>query len=467
MDLASVPGKPTNVKACPEVAWEIAQGGAAWRAQNGNLVGNEQKPLFDLEDLRGKFEDIVRFATNSRVETGFGYLNLEGKPDPDKPAELWITCRMTHVFALAANLGIPGAAELAEFGVESLWRFFQDPVYGGWFAAIETVLDGDGQAVPVVEDKQAYAHAFVLLAATSAFAAGIPGASRLFTAARQDQDLHWFREHDGRVVEAYDRSFSKVEDYRGLNSNMHTVEAYTAAYDVTGDRVLLDRAVQILRFVAHLGSTTNWRLPEHFTADWLVQADYNADRPADPFRPFGATPGHGLEWSRLMLQARAALLRTDGHVPDWMLPAAIHLYQRAVADGWDADGAPGFIYTTDMAGMPVVRERMHWVVFEAINAGIVLAETLKTKPEGLEAFTNSLVVDLVEEDVVTWWEYAESNLLAGPGRWTHELDSKNQASSRTWSGHPDAYHVAQMLLLPCIADGPTFAAALMEQTRPE
>ncbi len=421
----------------------------------------ESASTVSLQDLRGKFDEIVTFAAGSKTATGFGYLASDGRVDPGKPVELWITCRMTHVFALAANLGMPGAAELAEHGVRVLWNYFQDPVYGGWFAAIEQDLTEGGEAIPVVDTKQAYAHAFVLLAATSAVSAGIAGAEQLLAAARADQDLHWFREDEGRVIEAYNRSFTEIEDYRGLNSNMHTVEAYTAAYDVTGDRVLLDRAVQILRFVAHLGSANNWRLPEHFTSDWLIRADFNFDKPADPFRPFGATPGHGLEWSRLMLQSRNSLLKADGHAPDWMLPAAIHLYQRAVLDGWDVDGEPGFIYTTDMAGQPVVRERMHWVVFEAINAGLVLLEVLRGESEGMEAFTNVFVRDRVGGNIASWWDYAQANLEAGPGRWTHELDAKNRVSERTWPGHPDAYHVAQMLLLPSVVDGPTFAAALM------
>ena len=34
--------------------------------------------------------------------------------------------------------------------------------------------------------------------------------------------------------------------------------------------------------------------------------DYNRDQPAHPFRPYGVTPGHGLEWSRLTVQARTS-----------------------------------------------------------------------------------------------------------------------------------------------------------------
>ena len=55
-----------------------------------------------------------------------------------------------------------------------------------------------------------------------------------------------------------------------------------------------------------------------------------------------------------------------------MLPAAEGLFHRAVAEGWSVDGADGFVYTTDWDGTPVVRERMHWVVAEAICAAAAL-----------------------------------------------------------------------------------------------
>ena len=72
----------------------------------------------------------------------------------------------------------------------------------------------------------------------------------------------------------------------------------------------------------------------------------NRDRPDDQFQPYGATVGHGLEWSRLLLHLEASL----ADPPDWLLPAAEALFDRAVADGWAVDGADGFVYTTDWDG---------------------------------------------------------------------------------------------------------------------
>ena len=53
----------------------------------------------------------------------------------------------------------------------------------------------------------------------------------------------------------------------------------------------------------------DWRLPEHFTAEWEPLPDFNRDRPADPFRPYGVTVGHQFEWARLCLHLRAVARR--------------------------------------------------------------------------------------------------------------------------------------------------------------
>src|SRR4029450_9029335 len=176
--------------------------------------------------------------------------------------------------------------------------------------------------------------------------------------------------------------------YRGVNANMHGVEALLAAADATGDHGLRERALGIARRVAlEFAEPQGWRIPEHFDSHWHPrlgrtrgripehcdshwhpQLDHNRDRPDDQFQPYGATVGHGLEWSRLLLHLEAAL----ADPPDWLLAAAVGLFDRAGAGGWAVDGADGFVYTTDWDGTPVVRDRMHWVLAEAISAAAAL-----------------------------------------------------------------------------------------------
>src|SRR5215212_351106 len=73
---------------------------------------------------------------------------------------------MTHVFALAALRGRPGAGPLVDRGLAALTGPFRDAEHGGWFSS----LTSDG--APAATGKSAYDHAFVVLAAASATAAG-------------------------------------------------------------------------------------------------------------------------------------------------------------------------------------------------------------------------------------------------------------------------------------------------------
>ena len=78
---------------------------------------------------------------------GFAWLDDDGRPELDRPVELWITCRMTHVFALAHLMGRPDAAELVDHGIAALTGRLRDAEHGGWCAAV----DADGP-VDAVED---------------------------------------------------------------------------------------------------------------------------------------------------------------------------------------------------------------------------------------------------------------------------------------------------------------------------
>ncbi|WP_058234290.1 AGE family epimerase/isomerase [Devriesea agamarum] len=393
--------------------------------------------------LEGEGDLLLDFASASvRPDGGFAWLHEQGEPDLSRPAELWITCRMTHCFALGHMLGRPDCGRIADHGLRSLRGVFFDPEHGGWFSAV-----ADGK--PVDDSKQAYAHAFVVLAAASATAAGRPGAQELLNQALTVLDERFFDAEAGMSVDTFNRDFSECEEYRGINANMHTVEALLAAADVTGERRWLDRAVGIItKAVNEFARANSWRLPEHFDTSWKPLLEYNRDQPDHPFRPFGATIGHWLEWARLTLHARGALLAKDGSAPDWMLEASRALID-ASAESFGQDGAPGFVYTVDWDGQPVVHERMHWVPAEAVGAAAVMY-----RATGEEKYAR-----LYEQ----WWEYiAEYFLDSEFGSWHHELDRHNAPQGTVWPGKPDAYHAFQATLIPRLPVTPVLAAALRE-----
>ncbi len=401
------------------------------------LAGSPHKRWLETESDR-----LLQFSRASRhPDGGFAWLDSSGRPQLDHPVELWITCRMTHVFALGHLLGRPGCGALVDHGVRALNDRFYDARNSGWYAAVD-------HAGPTSRAKTAYEHAFVVLAAASATAAGRAGASDLLDEALHVMLTRFWDNHHGMVVEEWDETWVTLDEYRGVNANMHTVEALLAAADVTEDRGLVQTALRIVTRVVHdLARSHRWRIPEHYDSRWNPLLDYNIDHPAHPFRPFGSTVGHSLEWSRLALQLRAAM--GEETAPTWLLDDARSLFDAAVRDGWSVDGTEGFLYTVDWNGQPVVRERMHWVVAEATATAAALHQAT-----GEAAYA---------EWYERWWDHIAARFIDHDiGGWHHELDVSARPSDVVWSGKPDSYHALQATLLPRLPPTPSLATALRD-----
>jgi sulfoquinovose isomerase len=381
---------------------------------------------------------------------GFGWLGADGTVDPKQPCPLYINARMTHVFALAHLSGVAGADALAASGLGALAGRYADQVNGGWFSSV----DISGQVTD--SGKANYAHAHVLLAASSAAAAAIAGAEAVLTAAAAAIERHFWSDAEGCAVESWNADFTESEPYRGANSNMHSVEAYLAAGDATGDPVWHARALSIAsRLIDTYARANAWRIPEHYDGRWRPQLDYNIDRPADQFRPYGTTPGHSFEWARLLLDLEAAQPEPTGQPaptgqggpPAWLLEASAALFDTAVADAEGRDGHPGLIYTVDENGRPVVSARLHWVACEA-----VLAADALHRRTGQERFAAA---------AARWWDEIDRYFLdRAAGGWWQELAPDMTPATSTWSGKPDVYHSYQALLFPSLPLSPTAAAAL-------
>ena len=400
--------------------------------------------------LREQERHLVGFATGAAVPDGFGFLDAKGAVESQRPTATWITARMTYVFSLAHLRGVSGAAELADHGLAALSGPLRDADLGGWFD--EVPEGGDPQTLrersQKLPEKSAYPHSFVVLATASAAHAGRPGARALLDEALGVIEERFWEPEAECVREGWDADWTTTESYRGANSAMHCVEAFLAAADVTGDVRWTRRALAIAQRLIHgVAADHAWRLPEHFTPDWEPLPDYNRDRPDHPFRPFGSTTGHLLEWARLLVHLEIALERAGDPVPEWLLTDAELLFANAVRRGWNVDGAEGFVYTLDWQDRPVVRQRMHWVVAEAAMAAWVLA-----RRTGEEGYT---------EHLNRWWAYADRHHVdRESGSWWHELDPANRPSDSVWSGKPDVYHAYQAVLLPQIGLSTSIAAAL-------
>jgi len=360
---------------------------------------------------------------------GSYYLGDDGTPWKDRPRETWITSRMCHVYSLGAMLGHEGSEALADAALKGLTGELHDDEHGGWYAG----LTADGDILP---DKQCYAHAFVILAASSAMLAGRHGTRELLKDALRIYDKFFWQDEIGLSVDKWNTEFTVLDDYRGINANMHTVEAFLAAADALGDENYRVRAGRIISHIVVWAKENNWRIPEHFTSDWQMDLECNKDKPDDQFKPYGATPGHGIEWARLITQWAVSTYRKyDNENAKDYIKIAEKLYNTAVSDAWDVDGAPGICYTTNWEGKPIVHDRMHWTLAEAINTSAVLYRVT-----GNEKY---------KEDYAKFMEYLDEKVLDHKnGSWFHQLDRNNNLLGTVWPGKSDLYHALQAMMIP-------------------
>jgi mannose/cellobiose epimerase-like protein (N-acyl-D-glucosamine 2-epimerase family) len=364
---------------------------------------------------------------------GFRSLDIQGRPRASSVRDLIQTARLVHCYALADLLGRPAAAGVVEHGLTLLRGRLRDADHGGWFWTATA-------AEPVDRTKQAYGHAFVLLAASSALQAGFAARDLLEEATRALEERFWLPS-DGLYAEEFHPDWSPMSRYRGGNSNMHLVEALLAARDATGDDLYLQRAESVAtRLIWEITRANDWRLAEHYTEFWVIDTDYSRDDPRNTYRPYGSVIGHSPEWARLLLG-----LRTARGADSWYVDAARSLFDVSVPHAWDSD-ATGLAYTVDFDGTVLDDDHYQWPVSEAIGA----AHTLR-----------SVTGDPTYE---TWyrklWRFADEHLIDRErGGWYYVLDARNAPKEipGVAEGKPDLYHALQSCLIPLLPPGVSVA----------
>lgn len=355
---------------------------------------------------------------------GFYVLDQHGVPLQGGVQELHTTTRLIHSYALGKISGVPDCDAIINQGMAYLFSRHRDAEHGGYAWALNDHAVADGR-------KLAYGHVFVLLAGASAKAAGHPDADRLIADVEAVLDRRFWEEEHGLFCDEWCRDWTPFSTYRGMNANMHGVEALLAAYEATGREKFLAMAGRILDFfMGKIGPGNDWRFPEHYTQSWEIDRDY-AGNPM--FRPAGTTPGHSFELARLLLQHWDLTGRPEGDACE----VARRVAYLALKDAWDEEKG-GFVYTLDFDGRPAIRARYWWPVTEAIGA---LAAMLKCCPSN---------------DDENWyrrlWCFADEHFIDRErGGWFPELGEDNMPADHQFKGKPDIYHSIQATLFPLTA----------------
>lgn len=362
---------------------------------------------------------LAFFNASLGTDGGLAVLTHDGQKRPNEPQELITTTRMVHSYALGKIAGAADCDGVIDAGMAALWNQHRDTTHGGYLWS----FDASGA---VETDKLAYGHMFVLLAAASAKAAGHPDADRLLADVTETIETRFWEPQAKLMADEFRRDWQPFSDYRGMNANMHGIEAHLSAYEITGDSHYLTRAKQILSFfVDEMAANNGWRLPEHYNKAWQVDHAYEGN---PMFRPKGTTPGHSFELGRLLIQA----WDLEGRKDDAPVRARA-LIETALNDAWLPE--TGFAYTLDFDGSVRVRDRYWWPVTEAIGAVATLLKLGGTADD--QAWYDRL-----------WQTGFDLFVDHERGGWTPEVDASGAPAQIQFVGKPDIYHALQADLYP-------------------
>ena len=221
--------------------------------------------------------DTVRHRFHER-------LDFAGRP-LDVPQRAMVQSRQIYVYAHAAKLGWfePGA-ELASRALESLLRTYGSS--NGRTSSFIFSVDGAGR--PLSTDRDAYTHAFVLLAI--AWVYQLTGDAALLVLAERiigfiDSELTDVT-HGG----LYDAAPITVRTKR-QNPLMHFLEAYLALEAAAPGRGYRERASQLVELLDRRLVRDEY-LIEHFDEAWTFHPDVK--------RAHVFEPGHHFEWCWLL-----------------------------------------------------------------------------------------------------------------------------------------------------------------------
>jgi len=290
----------------------------------------------------------------------FQHFDAHGKVS-NSQKHLVSSSRLTINFAVAAKqFADYDFLEAARHGVDFLRNGHRNAQTGGYAWTLKNGQVSDA-------DNHCYGVAFVLMAYARTYAAGAKEIYDYIDETFQFMERYFWREQDQLYVEVIDADLKTVSPYRGQNANMHCCEALISAYEATGEKRYLERAIIIARRVTvELAAQCDGKIWEHYNDHWQVDFDYNAGDTEHKLRPWGYQPGHFTEWAKL-------LLIINNHSPmDWLGARAKALFDKALEVAFDSDHC-GLFYGFSPSGEICSSGKYSWVQAETIAAAALLA----------------------------------------------------------------------------------------------
>lgn len=323
-------------------------------------------PMIDFRNrdfLRRHMRDTLRFYDARVIDPAGGYRQNyfdDGRTFEDHKKHLVSSCRLVINYCLAERLlGTPHAREYWQHGL----TFVRDVHWQADRQGYTWALDKNGND----ETNHCYGLAFVVFMYALALERGDRRAEQDLYAAWSIMEERFWQADVGLYADEASADWRRLSDYRGQNSNMHACEAAIFAFEASGDRRFLERALALAQTIAvQQAGKADGLIWEHFKPDLSLDWGYNRDDPNNLYRPWGFQPGHQTEWAKLLL------LLYRHHPEAWLCERAVELFDRTVALAWD-EGHGGLFYGFDPDGNICDDTKYFWVQAESFAAAAILA----------------------------------------------------------------------------------------------
>jgi len=354
-------------------------------------------------EFEKELKNVLSFWSTKAIDpkTGqfYGEIDHYGTPEPEAHKGIIMYSRILWTFAAACrfykNNDYKPFADKARSFIEN---HFLDKKNGGVY------WETDCNGTVVVNKKQVYAEAFTIYAYAEYFLAfgdktALDFAMDLFN----KLETICYDKKNGGYFEAFSETWDKLDDVRlsdkdlnepkGMNTNLHVLEAYTTLYEATKDaRVGKALKDEILLYLNTIVDTNN-HVTIFFSEDWQPKTTE-------------FSYGHDIESTWLIWEA--AELLNDKSLLNEIRPKILAMVDTFIAEGFDTETNSTWYEYFPKTGKKD-SDRHWWVQIEAV--------------EGL-ANAYDMTGDKKYRDLaLKQWDYISKNLIDRVhGEWFWRID---------------------------------------------
>ena len=312
-------------------------------------------------DFEKELKNVLSFWATKAIDpkTGqfYGEIDHYGTPEPDAHKGIIMYSRIMWTFAAACrfykNNDYKPFADKARSFIET---HFLDKKNGGVY------WETDCNGAVVVNKKQVYAEAFTIYAYAEYFLAFNDNSALDFAMKLFDKlETICYDKQNGGYFEAFSETWDKLDDVRlsdkdlnepkGMNTNLHVLEAYTTLYEATKDsRVGKALKDEILLYLNTIVDKNN-HVTIFFSEDWQPKTTE-------------ISYGHDIESTWLIWEA--AELLNDKTLLDEIRPKILAMVDTFIAEGFDTETNSTWYEYFPKTGKKD-SDRHWWVQIEAVE----------------------------------------------------------------------------------------------------